>query len=247
MLTADDAGGTAASAARERHDRVDPLLRGDRRMRRPPVHAGADHKARGRGLDVAADGPGVVEHVAAVGVEHRGVERGRSHQSALLADREHQLDSGVGQPVEHERADRLQDHRDRRLVVGADDRGGGVSEHAVDEHRLERRGRRHGVEVGAQEQGAPGRRRGDAAVQVVAIAADRRAGAVGAHRQAQRLQLRRHGIAAGPLGITRAGDRRQRTEEADQSRRLGRVVGAVECSGRNPLLSREKDVFLRPF
>ena len=27
---------------------------------------------------------------------HRAVERGRSHQSALLADREHQLDAGVG-------------------------------------------------------------------------------------------------------------------------------------------------------
>ena len=41
---------------------------------------------------------------------------------------------------------------DRGLVVGAEDRPGGVPHDAVLDHRLDRGGRRHGVEVRAEEE-----------------------------------------------------------------------------------------------
>ena len=81
----------------------------------------------------------------------RVVERERALEPDLLPRREQQLDAGVRAVLGDEPARRLEHRRHRRLVVGAEDRAGRVPHHAVGDDRLDRRGRRDGVEVRAQE------------------------------------------------------------------------------------------------
>ena len=60
-------------------------------MRGDAAESGIDAEVAWRGRDHLADRRGVVEHVAELAVQARGVERVRARQRRLLADGEEQL------------------------------------------------------------------------------------------------------------------------------------------------------------
>jgi len=83
------------------------------------------------------------------------VEGVRADQPDFFLRGEEQLDAGV-RPVFGEHAPDSFEHRDdRRLVVGAEDRAAGVPDDTVVDNRLHRPGRRHRVEVRAEEERCP--------------------------------------------------------------------------------------------
>ncbi len=186
-------------------------------------------KCVGESIDDLADRRGVVEDVAEVAAQARGVERARAGQRDLLADREQQLDvhrRALAADVARER----EQHRHGGLVVGAEDAVVGVLPAAVDEHRLDGRAQRHRVEVRAQQQRAPlgGRSTGgvaagprrDAREQVAAVGAARAARRrPRATVDAERAQLGDHALGARALAPGRALDPAQLGERAVQVRR----------------------------
>ena len=117
-------------------------------------------------------------------------------------------------------ARRLEHHRDRSLVVGAEDRSGGVADDAVFHDGLDPARRGHGVEVGAEEDrragAVPARQ---PTVEVAGARADRRAGVVLASVEPDRAQLGEHPIRDRPLLAGRARQRAQLGEEVEDPRR----------------------------
>ncbi len=131
-----------------------------------------------RRSDDLADRALVVEDVAQPRLEPLGVEGLGAVEPDLFLRRENELDAAVGPPLLDDAADGFQHDRDGGLVVGAEDRRPGVSHDAVLDDGLDRLGRRHGVEVRAEEdrRAAVGRR--GPRVQVAGGRADPRAGVV---------------------------------------------------------------------
>ena len=114
-----------------------------------------DAEVAGRLDDHLADRRCVVEDVPEVAAQATGVEGARARQRGLLADGEQQLDvhrRALAADVAGER----EQHRHGGLVVGAEDALVGVLPVAVDEHRLDGRLQWNGVQVRAQQHGAPG-------------------------------------------------------------------------------------------
>ena len=157
-----------------------------------------------RAEDDLADRRGLVVHVAEVGVQAIVVERRDADQSDLLLGREDELDAGMRPALGEHAADRLEHAGDSRLVVGAEDRPARVADDAVLDDRLERAGRRHGVEVRAEEQRHPFGRRLEPRVDVSHRAVDLRAGAVLVRREPQVAQIAEHDIGDGALLARRA-------------------------------------------
>ena len=115
----------------------------ERHLERLRVRRAEDHDADRRRL---------VVDVADARAQPRVVERVGADEADLLLRREEQLDAGVRPALGEHAPRRLEHRRDGRLVVGAEDRPGRVPDDAVLDHRLDRRGRRHGVEVRAEEE-----------------------------------------------------------------------------------------------
>jgi hypothetical protein len=163
----------------------------------------------------------------------RGVERASASEARLLAHGEQQLDvdrralaADVAREREHD--------GDRGLVVGAEDALVGVLPHAVDQHRLDRRMRRHRVEVRAQQHRSPllavrragraaGLAGGDPREQVAAVGVRERARVVLVDLHAERAQLGDHALGAATLEAGRALDPAQLGERAAQVAALERA------------------------
>ena len=110
---------------------------------------------------------------------------------------------------------------DSRFVVGAEDRPARVADDAVVDDGLERAGRRHGVEVRAEEERRPFRRRLEPRVDVSHRRADRRTCAVLVRREAEIAQIAEHDIGDGALLARRARQRGQLEKERED------VVGGL--------------------
>ena len=90
-----------------------------------------------RAEDDLADRSRLVVDVADPGVQLPLVEGRRSVQPDLLLRGEEELDPSVRTVLREHPANRLEHDRDRRLVVGAENRPRGVADDAVLEHRLD--------------------------------------------------------------------------------------------------------------
>jgi hypothetical protein len=138
-----------------RLDRRTTLLRSDTRMGRPAVEAHLE-RARGRRSEHdLADRRRMVVDESETRIEPRRVERARAHETHFLFRREDELDAGMREPFGDDPSRALEHRRDGRLVVAAQDRAGGVPDDPVLDDRLDRRLRRHRVEVSAEEDGCP--------------------------------------------------------------------------------------------
>src|SRR5204862_223806 len=101
------------------------------------VERGLDAVVGRRGDDDLADRRGVVEHVAEVGPQLTDVERLGARQRVLLGDREQQLDADR-RALDRDPVRQREHHRDRGLVVGAEDRLVAVGPAALLADRLDR-------------------------------------------------------------------------------------------------------------
>ena len=129
-------------------------------MRGGAAKARLQAEVAGRALDHLPDRRGVVEHEAEPAAKPPDVEHAGTGERALLPDGEQQLElhrraRGV------ERAGEREQHHHGGLVVGAEDALVGVFPDPLVEHGLDRRLRRHRVEMGAEHQ-RPSRRAGGA-------------------------------------------------------------------------------------
>ena len=183
-----------------------------------PCMRGADAKARGCRLDVAADRTGVVEHVSAVGVEHRAVKRSRSDQATFLADGEHQLHAGMGIRSTRACGSRPGSPSTAALLSAPTIDGVAFRSTPVHQHGLE-----HAVGgtvsrwAHRRTAAAPGRRRAGSGSR--GCRSRCRPGAPAPSARTSRPSDASSAVTASPhapLGITRAGDGRKRAEEADR-------------------------------
>ena len=118
------------------------------RVRCPALKCHLDRLGVGRAEDHLADRRRLVVDEPVPRGEARLVERRRSDEADLLLRREQQLDAGVPPTLGEHAARRLEHDRDSGFVVGAQDRPGRVSHNSlVVDDRLDRAGRRDGVEV----------------------------------------------------------------------------------------------------
>jgi hypothetical protein len=119
------------------------------------------------------------------------VERRRALAASLLPCGEDELDTGVGPVLDEDETHRLEHRRDGRLVVRAEDRAPAVAHDAVLDHRDDRPGRLHRVEVRAEEDRFPvsvaGRLEAD--IDVPRVGADRPAGVVDHGVESEILEL----------------------------------------------------------
>ena len=201
-------------------------------MRGRAVELGLEAVVGGRGQHDLADRRGVVEDVAEVAAQAADVERLGARERVLLRDGEDELEAHRRAVGAGEAARDLQQHRDRRLVVGAEDAVVGVDPSAVDDQRVHRRAGHHRVQVRAQQQRSLGRAL-DAREQVAALCPRRRRRIVLGHRDAQRLQLRAHVPAQAPLAAEGALDPAQRREGVVEAAAL-ELAGPQARGSRRP-------------
>ena len=106
--------------------------------------------------DDLADRRALVVHEAGRRDEPRVVERVRAAERHLLLRREQELDPRVLAAFVEDAANRLEHDDDRRLVVRAEDRPGGIADDAVlADDRVDRRLGRNRVRVRAEEDRRP--------------------------------------------------------------------------------------------
>ena len=186
--------------------------------RRPPflrVHPGVcgaavehDGQVVGRGgaEDDLADRRRLVVDVADPRPQAAVVEGVGAEQPDLLLRREEQLDARM-RPVLGEHAARRLEHRgDGGLVVAAEDRRSGVADDPVLDDRLELVGRRHRVEMGAEEHRLAVGRGLEGDVDVAHRRADARPGLVLVGPQAAVPEVGGHTVGDLPLLAGRARD-----------------------------------------
>ena len=125
----------------------------------------------------------------------------------LFLGREDELDSGVRAVLGEHAAHALEHRDDGRLVVRAEDRPAGVPYDAVLDDRLQRSGRRHRVEVGAEEERRAPNCRLETDVDVPHGRPDRRAAVVFVRVEAQPAEVAEHDVRDRPLLPRRARDR----------------------------------------
>ena len=174
-----------------------------------------------RAEDDLADGRRLVVDVADARVEPAAVELANSDEADLLSRREDELDSGMRPPVLDEPPGRAQHRDDRRLVVGSENRAGGVADDALLDDRFDRAVGRNRVEMGTQEQRHSVARRRQPRVEV-----SRR---VLVDREPERPQLRRNAIRDGPLFARRTRQRGELEEEIEDGD--GPILGNGDGSG----------------
>ena len=172
-----------------------------------------------RSEDHDADRRRLVVDVARAGPQAGVVERIRTDEPDLLLRREEQLDPGMRAALGENQPRRLEHRRDGSLVVGAEDRAGGVSNDPVLDDRLDRGRRRHGVQVGAEQERLPVRGRLDARVEVAHRRADLRPAAVLVDVEAAVAQVADDQIRDRPLLAGRARHRGELREQVEDVRR----------------------------
>ena len=162
------------------------------------------------------------------GVQLTVVEGRRSVQPDLLLGREQELDPSVRTVLGEHPANCLEHDRDRRLVVGAEDRPRSVADDAVLEHRLDRPLRGHRVEMGTEENRCPRLGRGlDPGVEVARVGPDSWPGVVFGNLEAYVTQVRRNPVGDHALLTGWAGENSELREERDDL-----VVGHSAILGR---------------
>ena len=169
------------------------------------------------------------------------VERVRSSKRDLLLRREEKLDTCVAAPLSEHAPYRFEHHHDRGLVVGAEDRAGGVADDPVlVDHRIDRSLRRNGVRMCAQEDRRPLStvRRRDAAVHVPGIAVQPRGGVVLVPLEPQVGQVGGDPVSDRALGAGRARHRAQLEEEVDERRRQRWLIHAGSIPRGRPPTAR---------
>ena len=157
--------------------------------------------------DDLADRRRLVVHVAELRVEAIVVERVRADEADLLLRREQELDPRMRTVLREHAPDAFQHRDDGRLVVRAEDRAAGVAHDAVLDDGVEGPGRRHGVEMGTEEEGRPVRGRVDPGVDVPHRRADFGAAAVLVRPQPEVGEIAQHRVGHPALFPWRAGNR----------------------------------------
>ncbi len=211
----------ATDRRRRGGDRAAAVLGPDPGVSLDPEEVGEDLLLGRRRDDHLADRRRVVEDEAGLRAQRRGVERFRPAQPLLLGDRQHQLDPDrrrLGGVPRHQ----LHEDRDRRLVVGAEDRLAAAAEDAFVLDHLDLSPVRDGVEVGAEHHPVL-RAPGQPSEQIPRARLGRAGGVVLAHLEPERPQLGRDGVGDLALLPGRAAD----LAEPDES-----VVAGVRCSRR---------------
>ena len=138
--------------ARRCRDRRAAFLGIHPRVGRAAVELDVELALMRRAEDHLADRSRVVVDVADARAEALLVERRRTTQPHLLHRREQQLEARVRPAALHQPRGALEHRRDGCLVVGTEDRPGGVPDDLVlADDGLDRRLRRHRVEMGAEE------------------------------------------------------------------------------------------------
>ncbi len=194
-------------------DRAAAVLGPDPGVRLDPVEVGKDLLLGRGGDDHLAHGPGMVEDEAAARAQDRCVEGLRPAQALLLGDGQHQLDPDRRRLLRVP-GDQLHEDRDRRLVVGPEDRLATAAEDAfvLDDLHLAAVG--DGVEMGAEHHpliAGPRQPR----QQVPGAGFRRPGGVVLAHLEPERPQLRRGGVGHLALLPRRAADLAKASERLE--------------------------------
>ena len=219
-------------------DRAAAVLRGDPGMRGAADEPEPEGPLRRRGQDDVPDRGGVVVAVPDPGAQPRRVERLGAAQADLLHRRQHELDPGVRPPRSDELRDGGEHDGHGRLVVGTEDGVVPVHDDAVSHLGVDRPRRRHGVEVGVQEDrnavAIVGRRQRD--VDVPHVGADLRPGVVLGRVEAEVAEEVERAVGDGPLTPRRARDRSQLAEQVEDRDRGGRQRRQSTPSG-----SRRRD------
>ena len=184
--------------------------------------------------DDLADRRALVVHEAGRRDEPRVVERVRAAERDLLLRREEELDSGVLATLVEDAANRLEHDDDRRLVVRAEDRPGGIADDAVlADDRVDPRLGRNRVRVRAEEDRRPAVvRRRDAAVDVPRVAVEAAGGVVLVPLEPEVVEVRGDAVCDGALAPGRARKGAELEEEVDEGRRQGLLHGRIlrRCS-----------------
>ena len=178
-----------------------------------------------RAEDDLPDRRGLVEHVAHARRQSRLIECGGAEQTNLLFRREEQLDSRMRTVLCENATRRIEHRRNRRLVVGSEDRVGGIEDHAVVDDGLDRASRRHRVQVRAEEERrAAVCRRLDSGEEVADRRSDPRAGVVLVGFEPELAQVTEDGVGDGSLFARRARKRGQLEEEIEYVGRHARPI-----------------------
>ena len=219
-LLVDAAEPEIGDRARRRDDRRASVLRVDPRVGRTAREDDLDRLAGRRRDDDLADGSRVVVDEAHLRLQPGGVEGKGTLEARLLPGREEELDARVPAALGEDEPGRLEDHGDRRLVVGSEDRVRLVRDDPVRDDGLDRPGCRHRVEMRAEEDRAAGLSlgRGQAREEV--------AGGVALRLDAQVAQVGADMLRDGLFFTGRARDGRQLEEEREDVRGPGRRHGA---------------------
>ena len=226
---------------RRRGDRRSPLLGVHARVRRPPVKRRLQQLARRRAQYDLADRGGLVIDVAEPRPQRPGVEGTGTLQARLLLGGEDELDPGVRDRVAHDAADRLEHHRDRGLVVGAEDRRPAVDDAAVLDDRLDRPVGDDRVHVGAEEDRPARCGRLQTDVEVAHVRAGHRRGPVLLHSEAEVLDVGHDPLGDHPLLSRGTEDPSQFDEETGDGR------GCHPCPGYEPAVQDTRNLTVGQF
>ena len=164
------------------------------RVRRTTVERHLERLRERRTQDHGPDRGRLVVDVADARLEALVIERRRALEPDLLPRREQELDPGMRTALGEDAPRRVEHRRHCRLVVGAEDRPGCIANDPVLDHRLDRRRRRHGVQMRAEEQRLPGRGGLESRVDVAGVRADRRADIVLVRLQPAVAQVPEHQV-----------------------------------------------------
>ena len=134
-------------------------------------------------------------------------------EPGLLLGREDELDAGMRNALVQDPLRRDEHRRHRGLVVATENRVAGVSHHPVLHDGLDRVGRRHGVQVRAEEDRCAGRSWLDPRDDVPGVPADPRPGIVLGELEVEVAKLPTDALCNGALVPRRARDRAELEEE----------------------------------
>ncbi len=201
-------------ACRSRDGRAS-VLGAHPRMRGASAEDRVDRSGVRRRADDLAQRPRVVVAVADRRLDRVEVELVGALEPGLLLGREDELDAGVRDALVQDPLRRDEHRRHRGLVVAAEDRVAGVAHDAVLDDGLDRVGRRHGVEVRAEEDRGAWRGRLKPRDDVPGVPADPRAGVVLGEVEAQVAQLAGDSLGHRALVTRRARDRAEFEEEIE--------------------------------
>jgi hypothetical protein len=160
----------------------------------------------------------VVEHESVRRADRVEIQRLRPPQAILLGDREHELDPDRRRVARVARG-QLDQHSDRGLVIGAQDRLSAAAVDAVLEHHLDPSALGDGVQVRAHHHPLVGAAR-DPGHEIPRAGSRRLRCSVLGDRHTELPQLAGHGVGDRPLASGGAGDLAQPHEAVEHSVRI---------------------------